>query len=363
MFRFSKTGFADPKRYARLAVCCLLAVLASTCLGTPKVLKKEPLRSPNGAWAANVEWEDLGFVGLLRTKIYDAAGKLLRSAELPQVDPSPARLIWVDDNWVACESFLGEKTGSFFYTNAPTGKGYLVEIFEPTPDSTWVFTMASNDPISSEPIANVSRGQRSLFPVLLADVPQSEGDFYTPEFISRLVTSIETYNEFRRRNNITRIDLMSDADVRPGLGGVVVASIDGRPQVVYFPTEVSSPRDLLSRVHRQILPDDVAKLLKSPGAPHPRVRWLQGSDYVVEGLQSDPSTSGTTTSVLARSHFEGLTITPVQPTPSVGTGSVSTTASEKQIAPTPESAADKRSSTRGVKVAPRAVPAKRSNRH
>lgn len=293
-------------------IATMLVLMAGFACAAPKRFQERALLSPDKQHAANVEWEDVGFVGIIRMKIYDGTGRLQRVAEVPEIDPEPANLVWINNEWVASESFLGERAGGFFYVHAPTGKGYLIEIVEPRPGAHWIFTIASNDAISSAAVANVSRQKTSIFPILLRNVPDSEMGFFAADFVRELTAAVDTYNEFRKQNGVTRIDLLSDSDIRDNLGGIVVAGIDGRAEVIYFPAGARTPQEMLSRVRRQVLPEDVQEMLKQPDAPELRPRWLEGGEYVVESttvpLGMDPLATSTT--VLLRSKFDGVSDKP-----------------------------------------------------
>lgn len=273
----------------------------------PLVLEKTPVASPKRQYYANVEWEDVGFIGILRMKIWDQSGHPLRMVELPEINPEPANLLWIDQEWIACESFIGNNGSGFFYVHAPTGRGYLLEIVQPRPNADWLFTVSTNDSVSSEAIPNVSRAHSSLFPVVLRDAPDREVDYFTPAFARSLSEAADAFNEFRRQRRFTEFDLLSDADINPQYGGIVIASVDDFPLVVYFPVDPQmSARQVLQHVRSQPLSEQARKVLEAPDAPEPHVRWLKDGEFVVEASSSDTSTTSpeTTASVLMSGRFD-----------------------------------------------------------
>ena len=277
-----------------------LALTSLWCRGVeaaPRTLLPEPKPSPNGALAANVQWDEAGFVGLLSMRIFNNTGKLLRSVDVPEINPSPANLLWLDDEWVACDSFIGHNGSGFYYVHAPTGKGYLLEIVAPDPRTDWIFTAASSDSVSSASIANISRGRTSLFPILLRTVPDNEAGFFMADFVREVAVSIETYNAYRKQRGITRIEILSDADIETSHGAIFVAQVDGRAEVIYFPAGAESAVDMFNRVKRYPLPANIQSLLKESPPPDLRVKWRGEGKFIVQsfaatqdGLTSSPKT-------------------------------------------------------------------------
>jgi hypothetical protein len=300
-----------------MAAAMLLALApCSHLVAKPQTLADKPIDSPTGEFWVNLEWEDVGFIGILRMKVFGRSGELLRTIEVPEISPDPANLSWIDNEWVGCESYLGTNGSGFFYVHAPSGRGYLVEIVASRPREDWVFSVATSDPLSSAAISTISRGRSSLFPILLRNAPENEAEYFMPDFCRQLSVAADAYNDFRRRNHIVEIEFLSDADIRSDLGAVCVASVDDHMEVLYFPAGAPTPQDMLSRAKRQRLPSSVGQLLDAPNAPEPTVRWLQGGEYVVEGAPADgnPTTTSPATMVLARGKFEGVTDVPM-PTP------------------------------------------------
>ena len=277
---FTLTALSCPKIYA-----------------APRTLLPEPKPSPNGALAANVEWDEAGFIGRLSMRIFNKSGKLLRTVDVPEINPSPANLLWLDDEWVACDSFIGHNGSGFYYVHAPTGKGYLLEIVAPDPRTDWIFTAASSDAVSSASIANISRGRTSLFPILLRSVPDNEAGFFMADFVREVAVAIETYNAYRKQRGITRIDILSDADIETSHGAIFVAQVDGRAEVIYFPAGAESPVEMFNRVKRYPLPANIQAMLKQSPPPDLRVKWQGEGKFIVqsfaatqEGITSSPAT-------------------------------------------------------------------------
>lgn len=294
-----------------LLVALCVACVAVRGYSAPRTLLPEPLRSPDRQFAANVQWDDAGFVGVLSMQVFSGSGKLLRTVEVPEINPSPANLLWLDDEWVACDSFIGHNGSGFFYVHAPTGKGYLLEIVAPSPDTDWIFSAASNDPISSGTVSNISRGRMSLFPIQLRNVPDREAAFFSAEFVREVTVAIETYNAYRKQRGIRHVEILSDADIRTQYGAIFVAQVDGRAEVVYFPAGAETPVEMFNRVKRYPLPANIQAMLKQSPPPDLRARWLKDGEFVVESftLPAGPVSSAASTPV-AKGRLENVTDKP-----------------------------------------------------
>src|SRR5688500_14950666 len=104
---FWKWGAASPqlrcvsstKQYrVRLAVAAMLGIVGSwtsAAFSAPKVLEPAAISSPSRKYKANVEWEDIGFIGVIRMNIFHPNGDPHFSLELPEISPSPANLMWI----------------------------------------------------------------------------------------------------------------------------------------------------------------------------------------------------------------------------------------------------------------------------
>lgn len=305
----------------RMALFIVAAGICASGIARPKKLESGAVTSPDSSMRAEAEWEDVGYVGLLRVRIFDKAGKELRAIEVPEINPQPISLAWIDNEWTACESYIGPNGAGFFYAHVPTGRGYLVEIVQPRPGADWIFTAGSNYPASRAFINSITRGHNSLFPIMLRNAPERQTDYFKPEFCRALAAAVDAYNEYRRASSVREIDLLSDADIRPELGAVCVADVNEKPEVIYFPVGAGSPQEMFSRLKRQPLPPEVEKKLDESGAPEPRVRWLANGEYVVQAAPETDAAGTTTPGVeFYRGKFENVSDTPVAtpaPTPVV----------------------------------------------
>ena len=247
-------------------------------------------------------------------QVFSGAGKLLRTVEVPEINPSPANLLWLDDEWVACDSFIGHNGSGFFYVHAPTGKGYLLEIVAPSPDTDWIFSTASNDPVSSATVSNISRGRMSLFPIQLRNVPDKEAAFFSAEFVRDVTVAIETYNAYRKQRGIRHIEILSDADIKTQYGAIFVAMVDGRAEVVYFPAGTETPVEMFNRVKRYPLPQNIQLMLKQSPPPDLRARWLKDGEFVVESFTVPAGTAPLAASTpVAKGRLENVSDKPYAP--------------------------------------------------
>jgi hypothetical protein len=236
-------------------------------------LLSEPEPSPDGERAANVEWESLSQVGCLRIKIYSKARQILGSVEVPQIRPDPGELEWIDNRWVVCESFLGERASAFFYVDALELRGYLLEIFALREGSDWDFDVRYVDSGTTLTVSNISRGQACLFPIVLGVVPSSEEAYFSPEFCQKFVKAVDEYRQWLRKRSISNFTLVGRADVRPGLGGIAAALSNGHPTLLWFPLGSRVPADVLATARLVPLSDTLTNefLVHSRGI---EARWL-----------------------------------------------------------------------------------------
>lgn len=228
------------------------AFLAISTANAAEQLLPQPEPSPTGQYAANVEWESLGQVGVLRMVIYGKDKRVRGSVEVPQVRPDPADLTWLNDKWVMCESFLGERASGFFYVDAKELKGYLLEIFAVRASGTWEFDVTYADRQTSMTVSPVSSGRCCLFPVVLGPLPETEDEYFTLAFCERFVGAVQAYREWRRKQNIETLDFVGEVALRPGTGGLIACLVNKEPSVIWFPlSSLSSEQVLkLSRIHR-----------------------------------------------------------------------------------------------------------------
>jgi hypothetical protein len=305
---------------SRTIAIAAFAGLVAAGFAAPQSLLHEAAPSPDKSLAANVEWDPAGFIGVMRMRIFGPDGKLRRTAEIPEINPSPANLVWLDNEWVACDSFIGDRGSGFFYVHAPTGRGYLLEVSVPKPGADWVVNISSTDPASSASVPMVSRGRSSLFPVLLRTLPDDAPGYFTTEFRQKLTDAVDAFLAWRRDKGFRSLDLISDTDIRPELGALVLARLDDRTEVIYFPAGAESPADMLARARRVPLPDELHRASKADGAPELRVRWGEGAAFAVETVPLDPKTAGNP-KLVAQGKLEGVSDKPVPPDPPSGIGS------------------------------------------
>jgi hypothetical protein len=162
-------------------------------------------------------------------------------------------------------------------------------------------------------VGNISRGRSSLFPILLRDAPQREIDYFTSEFCRKFSAAADATLDWIRASGIRELLILGDASLRPDTGGLTVARINGRVELVYFRTGAPTPAEMLKSVRRQPLSEEAQEILLRDGAPEPHARWVDETRFVVEGYVADGNlaTTGTMTAVLMQGRFEGVSDTPV----------------------------------------------------
>jgi hypothetical protein len=296
---------------ATVATTSLLAALCWTWApadswARANILRETPVASPNKTHAVNVEWEDVGFLGVIRMVVTGRDAKSSFSVEVPEVNPQPASLQWLDDDWAACASFLGPKAAAFFYVHVPTRKGYLIEIFESASGQDWQFAFATNDTISSASIATFSMGRDSVFPIVLRDLPDTEDEYFSVDFAVRLHAAIEPFLAFRRKKGFRELDLLCEPAVNPHWGAVAAVTLDGKPEIIWFPAGESTTEQLLERLKQQRIPEQQAVLLTPEvgAAPTIRARWTQTrGEYRIE---VDPPATSRRKRLVLEGRFDGV---------------------------------------------------------
>jgi hypothetical protein len=290
--------------FARGGIAALAVCYAGVVWGTPKVLEPSALSSPSRRCKANVEWEDIGFIGVIRMNLYHPNGDPWFSVELPEINPSPANLMWIDDEWIGCESFLGDRGSGFFYVHVPTQRGYLVDIIAPRPDADWVLNFSTNDRISTSSIRTISRDRDSLFPILLRDLPTEGPDYFTTDFCNDVRDAVDAYTSWRKKEKIRDMEFLGEADLRTSVGVLTVATIDQVPSAVYFPAGTTTTADMLDRVRHMPLPAAAQHLLLGVDAPIPRPKWTDNKGaFVIEAVDTDTPTSVT---ILMNGKFDNV---------------------------------------------------------
>lgn len=294
---------------------CMAAAVAPAA---PRTLYATPVLSPDRTRSANVQWDDAGFMGVITVRVYDTSGTLMHAVSLPEIDPSPVDLLWIDENWVAVESHLGERATGYFYVDARSGRGYLMEIFALASDEEWEFSVATNDALSSKPVTTVAHGRSSLFPVLLRDAPWESHDYFRPDLPARLASATNAFLEYRKRSGFRQLEVLCEGEVNSELGAVALARFDNCPEVVCFPVSTTVPLEMLSRVQRHPVEIPVLQALERGNETRVRVRWDPSADgsYVVEGV-SGWAEDQLTTRVLMRGRFARAQ-TPLLPAPPAG---------------------------------------------
>ena len=324
------------KQMNRVRVFVAVGVLLSAMhlLATPKVLEPSALASPNHHYKANVEWEDIGFIGVIRMNLYHPNGDPYFSVELPEINPSPANLIWINDDWIACESFLGDRGSGFFYVHVPTQRGYLVDIIAPRPDADWVLNFSTNDRVSTAAIRTLSQDRDSVFPILMRDLPTEGPDYFTSDFCDDLREEVEAYTAWRKQQKISVLEVLSPADIRTSSGAVVVGTVDNIPNAIYFPAGTTGTAEMLERCQRKPLPEEAQRLLTGLDAPAVRVKWTDDKGgFRVEAVDADNASS---TSVLMNDKFDHVHDEPfVRSEQGTGTVEITNATVEKVTKPIP----------------------------
>lgn len=288
----------------RLVVLGALLWSVALVQAAPQLLLKVPLESPGEDYSANVEWDDAGFIGRIRMHIYTRGEKPTKTVELPQIKPLPANLIWITNEWVACESFVAERGAAFFYVHVPRGKGYMIEIFAPEAEGDWLVSYTTNDSVSSDTIGTISRGHSSLFPILLRDLPEDGLAYLSADFPYLLADAVDSFTEWRKREKFREIKFLTSIAEKPALGRLVIASTDDTAEIIYFPQGTTTTREMLALTQRQPLPDSIQRIINGIDPPALNIEWTGDvGDFHVTGKWEDGTTTKTE---LVTGRFEGV---------------------------------------------------------
>lgn len=274
--------------FVRSLILSLMLAWAAVAGADVARLEAKPLSSPDGTYSANVEWDNQGFMGFLRMRIYSGDGDLLLTVELPEINPNPANLLWLDEEWVACESFLGTRGSGFFYVHVPTKRGYLVDIVAPGEKSDWLLNFTSNDRISTASIETISRDQSSLFPILMRELPMDGADYFTVEFAMALRAAVDSYLIFRRENKFREMEFVGKPTIREGVGALTLANVDNHPHMIYFPANTTTTQQMLQRT--RLVKLDSERMSTEPAM----IRWKSDAgDWEIFRGSTDGMTSAT----------------------------------------------------------------------
>lgn len=250
--------------------------------------KMEPC--PDGKLAANVEWETLGQVGVLRMKIFDASARSVGKVEVPQVRPEPADLTWLDNRWVMCESFMGERASGFFYVDAQSLRGYLLEIYSVKGQGSWEFDVSYSDRDSSFSVSNASIGRTCLFPIVLGPVPNREEEYFRVEFCQRFTAAVDAFRSWMQEKKWQTFDVIGQPAIREGTGGLALCSHDEKLALVYFSLRADSPQNILRTARFLPLPPEVVTRL-SADKTNVVLSWGEKGDFTIRRRSSKEETA------------------------------------------------------------------------
>lgn len=292
----------------KLWACIVLTLWTAGTTAAPQMLMEAPLESPEGTYSANVEWDAAGFIGRIRMMAWTSGDKPVAVAELPQIKPAPANLTWITENWFACESFVAEDGAAFCYMNVPRKRAYMLEIFAPDERDDWLISYTTNDSLSSDTIHTVSAGHSSLFPILLRDLPREGLGYLSADFTLLLSDAVDSFVDWRKKEGFREIQNMSKVSEDAELGRLILATVDGQAELIYFPGGTTTTREMLALTKRKALPQDVQALVKGIDPPTLTPEWTdkEGSFRIVASWEDRPSSS---TEIVA-GRFEGVSDAP-----------------------------------------------------
>lgn len=269
------------------ALALVLWLLAAVPVqAAPRTLYNEPIPSPSREHFANAWWDDTGFIGRIGIRVYNTSGTLLHDVELPEIAPALTDLLWINDDWVAAESTLGEQGTGYFYVHVPTGDGFLLEMVTLRADEEWEFSFALNDSVSSAALPNAAVGRFLLFPLLVPDLPTTSTGFFRPEFPPRLAEAANAFRNFRRCSGFRELQILAGPDIHPDQGALLLVRFDEEPRLVHIPMDTTAPARMLSRVRLEPLNEAVLQALECPEDMDLQVRWNDSPSggYVVEAV-------------------------------------------------------------------------------
>lgn len=334
MARMSGVSAKPGRRAAAvLAAGGLAAALAGRAPGAPATLSPEPAVSPDGRLAANIEWDDTGFIGSIKGIVAPAGAPAgsgaARSATLPEINPAPTDLLWLDDEWFGCQSAIGERGSGFFYMHAPTAQAYLLEVVAPEGGGGWLATLTWDDGRSSAAMPLAGRGREALFPALLRELPEIESEYFRPEFAVRVARAARAVSAWRAATGWRELEVLGAVEVSPEQGALAPVRMDGRPFVAWFPLGTTGTAEMLARTRLTPFDEAAARALAAAEpAPELAARWTDGAGgFAVLALPAAPAGArpgtgagmgagpgpGGTTATLMTGRVEGAVDTPPPP--------------------------------------------------
>ena len=289
--------------FRALVLIGTIVMFACRAYPAPQALMETAVESPHLTYAANVEWDDAGFIGRIKMLIYTRGVNPTATVELPQMNPSPANLTWINEVWVACESFIAEQGAAFFYMDVPRSKGYLIEIMAPEEREDWIISFTTNDSISSDSVSVLSSGRSSLFPILMRDLPENGDAYVTTDFAFLLADAVDGFTQWRKNQKFKNLSFISKPAESEKLGQLVLGDFDGSAEIIYYPQGTTTTREMLALTKRQKLPETVQNIIVGIDPPDVSVKWTDdnGGFQVVASRDNASSTT-----VLVEGKFEGV---------------------------------------------------------
>ena len=242
-----------------------------------------------------------------------------RSATLPEINPAPTDLLWLDDEWFGCQSAIGERGSGFFYMHAPTAQAYLLEVVAPEGGGGWLATLTWDDGRSSAAMPLAGRGREALFPALLRELPEIESEYFRPEFAVRVARAARAVSAWRAATGWRELEVLGAVEVSPEQGALAPVRMDGRPFVAWFPLGTTGTAEMLARTRLTPFDEAAARALAAAEpAPELAARWTDGAGgFAVlalpgAGMGAGPGPGGTTATLMT-GRVEGAVDTPPPP--------------------------------------------------
>lgn len=277
--------------------------------GASQLLEETAKPSPEKSLSANVEWDDVGFLGRIGMTIYDPEGNPKFKTMLPQIKPSPANLTWINEDWVVCESILGEKGSAFYYTHIPSKKAYLIEIFAPEKSQSWMINFSSTHHETTRTLPVLTNGRNALFPILLRELPEDGIDYFTPEFALLLEDAVNSFNDWAKKNKLIKFDFLPVQDYHQDIGSIMLTLWDDKPAVTYFPGGTTTTREMLAESQIHFLPKEISGAIKTWELNNVSLKWKGTTGEFVLAADEKFSSNSVAAKPFYQGSFDGVSDT------------------------------------------------------
>lgn len=234
-----------------------------------------PAPSPDGSQVAVVDHiarivdgEAERYSGKMAIRITDTQGTVTRQR---RVDATQARIVntpqWLDDQWCAYTYNISKNANGVVYLDTRSGKALQVEFVAvsrrmgatDTVETELTSLEATDYGESITKVSNITRTGRSVFPLLLRQLPPFDGNPFPIVFAEQVQMALDAYRAFLANRGIRtlRIEQASESFNAKETHLAALACTDGLPAVLIIPLQAENPAAAMAATKISLLDDDV----------------------------------------------------------------------------------------------------------